>query len=138
MLMNGYSIIAHPTSLVLPHGPPHKVASEAAHRSCAIGEDMVEYRSDYFCHTRGVTMRTITVKLEDDLAEALERLYRQEGFYSKSALVREALRQWLIARRKRELKSNLELYLQDRRALREAADEVESRMLVTEEALARN
>lgn len=82
-------------------------------------------------------MRTITVKLEDDLAETLEWLYRQEKFTSKSELVREALRQWLIARRKRELESNLERYLQDRRALQEAADEVEGRMVVTEEALAR-
>ncbi len=82
-------------------------------------------------------MRTITIKLEEGLAEALDRLYKQEGFTSKSELMREALRQWLIARRKRELESNLERYLQDRRALQEAADEVEGRMVVTEEALAR-
>jgi Arc/MetJ-type ribon-helix-helix transcriptional regulator len=82
-------------------------------------------------------MRTITVKLEDDLAEALESLYRQEKFASKSELIREALRQWLIAVRKRELESRLERYLQDREALQEAADEVEGRMVVTEEALAR-
>lgn len=82
-------------------------------------------------------MRTITIKLEEGLAEALDRLYKQEGFNSKSELMREALRQWLITRRKRELESNLERYLQDRRALQEAADEVEGRMVVTEEALAR-
>jgi Arc/MetJ-type ribon-helix-helix transcriptional regulator len=82
-------------------------------------------------------MKTVTVKLEDELAEALERLYPQEGFASKSELVREALRQWLIARRKRELEANLARYLQEGEALREAADEVERRLAVTEEALAR-
>jgi metal-responsive CopG/Arc/MetJ family transcriptional regulator len=82
-------------------------------------------------------MRTITVKLEDKLAEALERFYREEGYASKSELVREAIRQWLIARRKRELEANLQRYLQDKQALQEAADEVESRIVVTEEALAR-
>ncbi len=82
-------------------------------------------------------MRTITVKLGDDLAEAVERLYREEGFASKSELVRDALRQWLIMRRKRELEANLERYLQERQALREVADKVEGRMGLTEEALAR-
>jgi Arc/MetJ-type ribon-helix-helix transcriptional regulator len=82
-------------------------------------------------------MRTITVKLEEDLAEALERLYRDEGFTSKSELIREALRQWLIAQRKRELAANLQRYLQDKEALREAAEDVESRMPATEEVLGR-
>lgn len=82
-------------------------------------------------------MRTITVKLGDDLAEAVERLYREEGFASKSELVRDALRQWLIMRRKRELEANLERYLRERQALRKVADEVEGRMGLTEEALAR-
>lgn len=82
-------------------------------------------------------MRTITVKLEEELAEALERLYREEGFTSKSELIRDALRHWLIRQRKKELEANLQRHLQDAKALRETADEVESRMAVTEEALAR-
>jgi len=82
-------------------------------------------------------MKVITVRLEDELAEALEQLYKEEGFASKSELVREALSQWLIERRKRELEANLERYLQDEEALRQAADEVERRMGVTEEALER-
>lgn len=82
-------------------------------------------------------MKVITVRLEDELAAALERLYKEEGFASKSALIREALGQWLVERRKRELRSNLKRYLQNEEALREAADEVEERMSVTEEALQR-
>ncbi|MFQ6034159.1 MAG: CopG family ribbon-helix-helix protein, partial [Candidatus Bipolaricaulia bacterium] len=72
---------------------------------------MVEYKLKYICHTRGDVMKAITVRLEDELAEALERLYKEEGFASKSELVREALSQWLIERRKRELATNLERYL---------------------------
>jgi len=82
-------------------------------------------------------MRTITVKLEDDLAEAVERLYRREGFATKSELVREALRRWLIAQRQRELGANLQRYLQDEEALRAAAADVEDRMSATQEALTR-
>ncbi len=82
-------------------------------------------------------MRAITVRLDDALAEAVERLYREEGFASKSDLVREALSQWLIARRKHELKANLARYLEDEQALRRAAEEVEGRMPLTEEALDR-
>lgn len=82
-------------------------------------------------------MRTITVKLEDELAEALGRLCREGGFSSKSELVREALRHLMVIRRKQELEANLKRYLQDKEALREAAEQVESHMAVTEEALAR-
>lgn len=81
-------------------------------------------------------MRTITVKIEDELAEALERLSQEEGFASKSELVREALKQWLVGQRKKDLEANLQRYIQDEKALREAADDVESRMGVTEESLA--
>ena len=80
-------------------------------------------------------MRTITVKLADELAEVLEQLYQEEGFASTSELVREALRQWLIGQRKKGFRISLQRYLQDEEALREAADEVESRMSVTEESL---
>ncbi len=83
-------------------------------------------------------MRTITVKLEDDLAESVERVYRREGFATKSELVREALRRWLIAQRQRELGANLQRYLQDEEALRAAAADVEGRRPATQEALARS
>ncbi len=43
----------------------------------------------------------------------------------------------MVARRKAQLQANLQRYLQDRQALAEAADEVEARMAVTEEALER-
>ena len=42
--------------------------------------------SQYINNTEGDTMRTIIVKLEDELAEALEHLDQEEGFASKSEL----------------------------------------------------
>lgn len=82
-------------------------------------------------------MRTLTVKLDDDLADELERLAREGAYASKSDLVRAALRQWLIEQRKRQLRTNLARYLQDEEASQDAADAVESRMAATEEALQR-
>lgn len=82
-------------------------------------------------------MRTLTVKLDDDVADEVERLAREGEFASKSELVREALRHWMIEQRRRRLQANLARYLQDEQALQEAADTVEDRMVATEEALQR-
>lgn len=80
-------------------------------------------------------MKTITVKLDDEFAEEVERFQRGADYATKSEMVRDALRALMVARRRAQLQANLQRYLQDRQALAEAADEVEARMTVTEEAL---
>jgi len=80
-------------------------------------------------------MKTITVRLDDELADQVERVQREGTYASKSEVLREALRLLLIEERKRQLKANLARYLADTDALQEAADAVEARMGVTEEAL---
>jgi Arc/MetJ-type ribon-helix-helix transcriptional regulator len=80
-------------------------------------------------------MRTITVKLDDEFAAEIERFQRDADYATKSEMVRDALRTLMVARRRAQLQANLQRYLQDRQALAEAADEVEARMAVTEEAL---
>jgi Arc/MetJ-type ribon-helix-helix transcriptional regulator len=82
-------------------------------------------------------MRTITVKLDDEFAAEIERFQRDADYATKSEMVRDALRTLMVARRRAQLQANLQRYLQDRQALAEAADEVEARMAVTEEALER-
>jgi metal-responsive CopG/Arc/MetJ family transcriptional regulator len=82
-------------------------------------------------------MRTITIKLEDRFAVEVERFQQEMGYATRSELVRDALRVHMTAARKRQLEASLRRYLQDQQALAEAADEVEARMSVTEEALAR-
>jgi len=81
-------------------------------------------------------MRTITVKLEDRFAIEVERFQREMSYPTRSELVRDALRAHMTAARKQKLEASLHRYLQDQQALTEAADEVEARMSVTEEALA--
>ncbi|MFQ5342811.1 MAG: ribbon-helix-helix domain-containing protein [Anaerolineae bacterium] len=80
-------------------------------------------------------MKTITVRLDDELADEVERVQRERTYTSKSEVLREALRLLLIEERKRRLKANLARYLADANALQAAADAVEARMVVTEEAL---
>ena len=80
-------------------------------------------------------MKTITVKLDDEFATEVERFQRDADYVTKSEMVRDALRTLMIARRRAQLQANLQRYLQDQQALAEAADEVEARMTVTEEAL---
>ena len=82
-------------------------------------------------------MKTITVKLDDEFAAEVERFQRDADYATKSEMVRDALRALMIARRRAQLQANLQRYLQDQQALAEAADEVEARMAVTEEALER-
>lgn len=82
-------------------------------------------------------MKTITVKLDDEFAAEVERFQRDSDYATKSEMVREALRTLMVARRRAQLQANLQRYLQDRQALAEAANEVEARMAVTEEALER-
>ena len=80
-------------------------------------------------------MKTITVKLDDEFATEVERFQRDADYATKSEMVRDALRALMVARRRAQLQANLQRYLQDRQALAEAADEVEARMAITEEAL---
>jgi len=80
-------------------------------------------------------MKTITVKLDDEFATEVERFQRDADYATKSEMVRDALRALMVARRRAQLQANLQRYLQDREALAEAADEVEARMAITEEAL---
>ena len=54
---------------------------------------------------------------------------------TKSETVRDALHIPMVARRKAQLQTNLQRYLQDRPALAQAADELEACMAITEEAL---
>ena len=82
-------------------------------------------------------MKTITVKLDDEFAAEVEQFQRDSDYATKSEMVRDALRTLMVARRRAQLQANLQRYLQDRPALAEAADEVEARMAVTEEALER-
>jgi len=83
-------------------------------------------------------MRTMTVKLEDDLAHQVEMFRDQAGYPSTSALVRDALNCLMIEHRKQTLQKNLRRYLQETAVLQQAADDVESRMPITEEALRRS
>jgi metal-responsive CopG/Arc/MetJ family transcriptional regulator len=83
-------------------------------------------------------MKTITVKLEDELANAVERVQKDAGFRTKSEMIREGLRVLIARERRRKLAENLTRYLRDREALDEAAQEVEERMPSTEEALKRS
>ncbi|MBS1251728.1 MAG: putative nickel-responsive regulator [Anaerolineales bacterium] len=80
-------------------------------------------------------MKTITVRLDDNLAGQVERVQREGRYASKSEVLREALRLLLVEERKQQLRENLQWYLEDKEALQEAADAVEDRMVVTEEAL---
>ena len=80
-------------------------------------------------------MKTITVKLDDEFAAEVERFQRDSDYTTKSEMVRDALRTLMVTRRRAQLRASLQRYLQDQRALAEAADEVEARMAVTEEAL---
>ena len=80
-------------------------------------------------------MKTITVKLDDEFATEVERFQRDADYATKSEMARDALRTLMVARRKAQLQANLQRYLQDRQALAQAADEVEARVAVTEEAL---
>jgi len=82
-------------------------------------------------------MKTITVKLDDEFAAEVEQFQRDADYATKSEMVRDALRTLMVARRRAQLQANLQRYLQDQQALAEAADEVETRMAVTEEALER-
>lgn len=80
-------------------------------------------------------MKTITVRLDDNLAGQVERVQREGRYASKSEVLREALRLLLVEERKQQLRENLQWYLEDKEALQEAADAVEDRVVVTEEAL---
>jgi metal-responsive CopG/Arc/MetJ family transcriptional regulator len=82
-------------------------------------------------------MKTITVKLDDELAAEIERFQRDSDYATKSEMVRDALRTLMVAHRRAQLQANLQRYLQDQQALAQVADEVEARMAVTEEALER-
>jgi Arc/MetJ-type ribon-helix-helix transcriptional regulator len=82
-------------------------------------------------------MKTITVKLDEQFAMEVERFQKTFGYVSKSDMVRDALRNLMIDLRKAQLQANLKRYLEDKQAQEEAADAVESRMFLTEEALER-
>jgi len=80
-------------------------------------------------------MKTLTVKLNDTFAEEVERFQQTYGYVSKSEIVRDALRNLMIVSRKSQLQANLRRYLKDKQAQVGAADAVEARMFLTEEAL---
>ena len=80
-------------------------------------------------------MKTLTVKLDDALAAEVEHFRQMAGYPNTSDLIRAAIRTMLIESRKRALQDNLRRYLQDKQALAEAADAVESRLPLTAEAL---
>ncbi|MFQ5794350.1 MAG: ribbon-helix-helix domain-containing protein [Candidatus Bipolaricaulia bacterium] len=82
-------------------------------------------------------MKTITVKVNDALAEQIERLQQEAHYSSKSEVIREAVRALVIEFQKQKLETNLQRYLEDEEALAEAADVVEGRIAATEEALKR-
>ena len=67
--------------------------------------------------------------------KSLNSLLYASDYATKSEMVRDALRTLMVARRRAQLQANLQRYLQDQQALAEAADEVEARMAITEEAL---
>jgi metal-responsive CopG/Arc/MetJ family transcriptional regulator len=80
-------------------------------------------------------MKILTVKLDDTFAEEVERFQQDHGYISKSEMVRDALRNLMVAERKSQLQANLRRYLEDKQAQMETADAVEARMFLTEEAL---
>ena len=80
-------------------------------------------------------MKVLTVKLDDTFADEVERFQKNHGYASKSEMVRDALRNFMITERKSQLQANLRRYLKDKQAQVETADAVESRMFLTEEAL---
>jgi putative addiction module CopG family antidote len=83
-------------------------------------------------------MKPITIKLDDELDQEIERYIKTSKYSSKSELIRDALRNFVISQRKAQLQNNLQKYLEDKRTQREAADAVENRMAITEEALKRS
>jgi len=82
-------------------------------------------------------MKTITIKLDEQFVVEIERFQKTFGYASKSDMVRDALRNLMIDLRKTQLQANLKRYLEDKQAQTEAADAVESRICLTEEALER-
>ncbi|MBM3135620.1 MAG: ribbon-helix-helix protein, CopG family [Chloroflexi bacterium] len=82
-------------------------------------------------------MKTLTVTIDDALAAEVECLRQKAGYASTGDMIRVALRNMLIEGRKRALEKNLRRYLQDKQALAEATDAVESRLPLTAEALER-
>jgi len=82
-------------------------------------------------------MKILTVKLDDTFADEVERFQQTYGYASKSEMVRDALRNLMIAARKSQLQANLRRHLEDKQAQMEAADAVEKRMFLTEESLKR-
>ena len=80
-------------------------------------------------------MKTITVRLDDELAAEMTRLQKEAGFHSKSDVIREGLKALVVREQHRHLKENLARYLLEHEALAKAAREVEGRMSGTEEAL---
>jgi len=80
-------------------------------------------------------MKTITVRLDDGLAEEMTRLQEEGGFHSKSDVIREGLKALVVREQHKQLRENLARYLLEHEALAKAAREVEGRMSGTEEAL---
>ncbi len=80
-------------------------------------------------------MKTITVRLDDALADEVARLQRAGAFRNKSDVIREGLRALVAREQQRKLKENLARYLLEQESLAEAAQAVEDRMSLTEEAL---
>jgi Arc/MetJ-type ribon-helix-helix transcriptional regulator len=82
-------------------------------------------------------MKTLTVKLDEQFATEIENFQKTFGYANKSEMVREALRKLMVDLRRAQLQANLKRYIEDEQAQMEAADAVESRMALTEEALER-
>ena len=80
-------------------------------------------------------MKTITVRLDDELAAEMTRLQKEAGFHSKSDVIREGLKALVVREQHKQLRENLARYLREHEARAKAAREVEGRMSGTEEAL---
>ena len=98
----------------------------------------LSYNLSYIHKTIGVHMKTITVRLDDDLANEVDRLQQAGAFRNKSDVIREGLRALVARELQRRLKENLTRYLAEQDALAKAAHAVEDRMSLTEEALKRS
>ncbi len=80
-------------------------------------------------------MKTITVRVDNELVREIARLQKEGKFQTKSEVIREGLKALVAREQHKHLKANLMCYLNEREALTQAAQDVEDRMSVTEESL---
>lgn len=71
-------------------------------------------------------MKSITVKLEDDIVQELQALAKEKGMQSQSDLVRHALRRYIAQERLANRRAALARYIEDVEAQRQMADLAEA------------